>query len=417
MHFALCMHPDPAKEIIVTKDIEPKLPYGRQAIDDDDITAVVNVLKDDWITTGPRIDAFEAAVAAKTGARFGVAVSSGTAALHNACQAAGLGEGDDAVVPALTFAATAAAVRLTGAEVRFSDIGADTWGLSASTLAPVLTTATKAVLPGDFAGQPCAWDGLHECLAGRDIVTIADAAHALGGSYKGRAVGSLADMTCFSFHPVKAITTAEGGLTVTDSEAFEFDLKRARNHGIVRESENFAVTEEAFEPGSGSSDPAPWYYEIHQPGMNYRISDIQCALGLSQLGKLESFLERRRALAAMYTDAFAGSDLISAPTVASDRESAWHIYVIQLNLPALKATRRQVFDALQARGLGVQVHYMPLHLHPYYRKRYGHKRGDFPNAEAYYDRALSIPLFPAMTDADAARVIESVLDVVNASKR
>ena len=393
------------------------LPYGRQTIDDDDVTAVVNVLKDDWITTGPRIDQFEAAIASRVGARFGVAVSSGTAALHSACQAAGLQEGDEAVVPVLAFAATAAAVRLTGAEVRFADIDPETWGLSASTLAPALTSVTKAILPVDFAGQPCDWDALNDSMTGKDYLTIADAAHALGGTYKGRAVGSLADMTCFSFHPVKSITTAEGGLTVTGSEKFTQNLKRARDHGIVRDGQDFVKVNEAFDPDSKFGDPAPWYYEVHQPGLNYRISDLHCALGLSQLRKLDSFLDRRRVLAAMYTKAFSGSDLFSTPIVAADRESAWHIYVIRLNLSALAVTRRKLFEDLRAHGLGVQVHYMPLHLHPYYRNRYGHKRGDFPHAEAYYDQALSLPLFPAMTDKDATRVIETVLDVVNGSKR
>lgn len=391
------------------KSLVPPIPYGRQSVDGQDIAAVEAVLKDDWLTQGPRIGAFEDAVARKAAANYAVAVSSGTAALHSACFAAGLEDGDEAIVPALTFSATAASVRLLGGEVRFADVDAETLGLSATNVESVLSPKTRALLGVDFAGQPCDWNGLTEICADRRITVIADAAHSLGATYQGRSVGSLADMTCFSFHPVKAITSAEGGMTLTSSEELALRLRAFRGHGIVRDEARFV--------GSENEDIGPWSYEIQDIGLNYRISDMQCALGLSQLQKLDRFISRRNDLASQYAEAFSGFDLLECPHVLPDRTSAWHLYAIRLNLEALQWTRRQVFEELRHRGVGVQVHYMPLHLQPYYRDRYGHKRGDFPNAEAYYDAALSLPLFPAMSEQNVADVAEIVTDVLNAAKR
>lgn len=386
------------------------LPYGRQSIEEADIAAVDAVLRDDWITQGPRIEAFEHAVAKRVGAAYGVAVSSGTGALHSACIAAGLTERADAIVPVLTFAATAAAVRLTGAEVRFVDIEPDTWCISPSSVEQAVTEHTKAILPVDFAGQPCNWDSLSDLSRSLLLTTIADSAHALGAEYEGRPVGSLADMTCFSFHPVKAITTAEGGMTTTNRAVFEERLRRVRNHGIVRDFER-------FEGGEAECDIGSWSYEVQELGLNYRISDIQCALGISQLERLDGFVSRRRELAALYSSMFSECELLSVPNAAARGSSAWHIYVIRLNLKALAQKRRYIFDELKARGLGVQVHYKPLHLHPYYSKRYGLGRGDFPIAEDYYDSALTLPLFPAMTEQDVADVVEIVTDVLSACRR
>ena len=387
----------------------PPLPYGRQSIDEDDVAAVESVLRDDWITQGPRIEAFEAAIAEYSGVGHGIAVSSGTAALHSACIAADLGEGDEAIVPTLTFSATAAAVRLTGAEVQLADIDPETLGLSEATAQPHVSSKTKALLAVDFSGQPCDWDGLSQLCLDKEIVSIADAAHALGASYSGRNVGSLADMTCFSFHPVKAITTAEGGMAVTASEQLAHRLRKLRGHGIVRDGAEFLNSDE--------SEVGPWYYEIHDIGLNYRISDVHCALGLSQFQKLDGFISRREELAAHYSEAFLGSDLLKTPVVKADRKSAWHLYTVKLNLDALAWSRGRIFEVLRERGLGVQVHYIPLHLQPYYRDRYGYKRGDFPNAEAYYDSALSIPLFPSMSNEDADDVISIVSDALTLAKR
>lgn len=385
-----------------------KLPYGRQSIDEADIEAVVSVLRDDWVTQGPRVAAFERSVAAKVGARHGVAVSSGTAALHSACHAAGLKEGCEAIVPALTFAATAAAVRLTGAEVRFADIDPETLCLSPESAEAALTGGSRAILPVDFAGQPCRWKALSDLASARSLVTIADAAHSLGGEYEGRPVGSLADMSCFSFHPVKAITTAEGGMTVTDSELYRAELLKLRGHGIVRDPAQFLESAKASEV---------WDYEIQAVGLNYRISDIQCALGISQLRKLDDYIARRGELAALYSATLANSDLLNLPKVACGRKSAWHIYVVRLNLEALSVSRAHIFEELRAQGLGVQVHYKPLHLHPYYRRRYSLKRGDFPNAEAFYGSAITLPLFPAMADQDVLDVCQIVNDVLHSYRR
>lgn len=387
------------------------LPYGRQSIDEADIAAIEAVLRDDWVTQGPRIESFERAVANKVGAANGVVVSSGTAALHSACLAADLDEMDEAIVPVLTFAATAAAVRLTGAEVRFVDIDPETWCLSPARVEAVQSERVKAILPVDFAGQPCDWDRLVELARFSSSTLIADSAHALGAEYKGRKVGTLADMTCFSFHPVKAITTLEGGMTTTDSGVYAETLRRVRNHGIVRDSAQFVGIES--DPESG----APWSYEIQDLGLNYRVSDVQCALGLSQLGKLDKFIVRRRQLADRYSEAFSNLDLLRTPNISESSLSAWHIYVIQLNLPALSWSRLRIFEELNSHGLGVQVHYKPLHLHPYYGARYGLKRGDFPVAEAYYDAAITLPLFPAMTDNDVDEVCQIVTDVLNACRR
>ena len=388
-----------------------KLPYGRQSISDQDIEAVSEVLRDDWITQGPRVEAFEKAIAAKVSATHAVAVSSGTAALHSACLAAGLGEGDEALVPTLTFAATAAAVRLTGAEVRLVDIDPATLALSTETAGPRISQATKAILPVDFAGLPANWSDLRDLAVASGLITIADAAHALGAVYQGLPVGGFADMTCFSFHPVKAITTAEGGMTVTNSARFAEQLRSIRNHGIVRDPERFSASTPQRAEGE------PWYYEVQSVGLNYRISDLQCALGLSQLERLDAFVARRTQVADIYTQAFSDTELIRPREVFEDRTSAWHLYVIQLNLDAITSTRADVFHELRRRGLGVQVHYIPLHRHPYYRQRYSVSPADFPNAERYYESAISLPLFPDMSDADAGLVADIVLEVLSEARR
>ncbi len=388
-----------------------KLPYGRQSVSEADIGAVCDVLRDDWITQGPRIAAFERAVADRVSADHGVAVSSGTAALHSACLAAGLGEGDEVVVPTLTFAATAAAVRLAGAEVRLADIDPDTLGLSADTAAAVASSKNKAIIPVDFAGLPCDWAELNDFAKDRRLITIADAAHALGALYQGQPVGSLADMTCFSFHPVKVVTTAEGGMIVTDNAEHAANLRSIRSHGIIREADKFTAADPT------RIDDEPWYYEVQSIGLNYRISDLQCALGLSQMDRLSGFLERRLSIASEYQRAFATTDLIRSKPTFSDRVSAWHLYTIELNLEALEWSRAQVFAHLRQCGLGVQVHYIPLHRHPYYRARYGVTLSAFPNAERYYESAISLPLFPDMADTDVEYVVDTVLDTLAQARR
>ncbi|MBL8644555.1 MAG: UDP-4-amino-4,6-dideoxy-N-acetyl-beta-L-altrosamine transaminase [Rhodospirillaceae bacterium] len=395
-----------------------QLPYGRQWIDDEDIAAVVSVLKGDFITQGPTVAAFENAFCAVTGARHAVAVSSGTAALHIAYLAAGLKPGDEIITAPITFAATANAARLCGAEVKFVDIDPRTLCIDAKAIARAVTPKTRIIAPVDFAGLPCATAEIMALAKTHNLTVVTDAAHSLGATDHGKPVGALAHMTCFSFHPVKSITTGEGGLVTTDDGTLAEKLRLLRSHGIKPGREGYTIaaaatdTETAAQPAE-SGDAAGWYMEMTTLGFNYRITDLQCALGLSQLKKLPMFVARRTAIAERYRAAFHNHPLLTLQDLPPGTTSGWHLFTIQLRLEEMKKTRRQVYDALKAAGLGVQIHYIPVHLHPYYRSRYGHKRGDFPLAEHYYDRCISLPIFPAMTEADAQKVVDTVLSVLN----
>ena len=377
----------------------PPIPYGRQSIDDDDVAAVVSVLRSDWLTTGPAVDAFEAALARHGGAAHAVAVSSGTAALHTAYSAAGLAEGEEIITTPLTFVATASAALLLNATVKFADVDPDTGNLDPDSVDALVTPRSRLVVGVDFAGHPADYDRLRRhARDGRKL--IADAAHSLGASYRGRPVGCLADATTLSFHPVKSVTTGEGGAILSDDAALAAAARRFRNHGIVR-------------PGDASSGAAAdtttparpsWYYEVRTVGLNYRLPDILCALGVSQLGRLEAFIDRRRALAARYRSAMAGFRGIEQPVERDEVRSSWHLYVLRGH----DAARRDAFfERLRALGLGVQVHYRPVHLHPIFTER-GYRAGSCPAAEDFAARAVSIPLYPALTDADADRVIETI---------
>ena len=393
------------------------LPYGRQWIDDDDIAAVVDVLKGDWITQGPAVIAFEDAVKAATHAKHAVAVSSGTAALHLAYLAAGLGPGDEIITTPITFAATANAARLCGAEVKFVDINPDTMCLDPSALKQAINKQTKIIAPVDFAGLPCAMNEINAIAKQHGLIVVADAAHSLGATYHGKPVGTLADMTCMSFHPVKSITTGEGGLVTTDNDAFAERMRLQRSHGIRSGKDGYTQSAAAMDNEGGAKNKLTdaavgWYGEQIDLGLNYRITDLQCALGNSQLKKLSMFVTRRQHIAGRYRDAFRDHPLIEVQQLPEGSSSAWHLFVIKMRVEKMRKTRRDVYDELRGRGLGVQVHYIPAHLHPYYRERYQHRRGDFPQAERYYDRCLSLPLFPAMADNDGDRVIETVLSVL-----
>ena len=350
------------------------LPYGHQWVDDDDIASVVEVLKSDWITQGPKVDEFEKRVAEYCGARYAVAVSSGTAALHAACSVAGISKGDEAITPPITFAATANAVAYCGGKPVFADIREDTLNIDAKEIKRRLSPKTKAILPVDFAGHPADLDEIKALAKERKLIIIEDACHALGAEYKGGKIGSLSDMTIFSFHPVKHITTGEGGMVLTNNAEFYERLRIFRHHGIIK----------------GNSGKGSWYYEIYNPGYNFRITDFQCALGISQLKKLDSFVERRRKIASRYNEAFAGMEEIITPVESRDVKAVYHIYVIQLRTELLKEGRKEIFEALRAENIGVNVHYMPLHLHPFYQREFGYKKGEYPKAERYYERAIKI---------------------------
>ena len=375
-----------------------KIPYGRQSIEDEDVAAVVEALRSDWLTTGPRVEDFEGAFAEFVGARHAVAVSSGTAALHAAMFAIGVGPGDEVIVPAMTFAASANCVVYQGATPIFADVDPATLLLDVESVASRITPRTRAIVAVDYAGQPCNYDGLRALADGHGLRLVADACHSLGGRYRGRPVGTVADLTAFSFHPVKHITTGEGGMISTDSPELAGKMRRFRNHGINNDSRQ--------REREGS-----WNYEMVELGYNYRLTDFQCALGLSQLRRLPAWLSRRRDIARYYDAAFTPETGVRPLETAPDVEHARHLYVVRVDAP-----RADVFRSLRADGIGVNVHYIPVHLHPYYRGRFGTGPGMCPVAEEAYERILSLPMFPGMTDGDAEAVVRSVRKALDARR-
>jgi perosamine synthetase len=372
------------------------IPYGRQWILPEEIDLVVSVLQSDWLTQGPIIGRFENEVAEKCGARFAVAFSSGTAALHACAFAAGLGAGDEVITTPMSFVATANCIVYQGGTPVFVDVRDDTVTLDTDAVAGAITKRTAAIVAMDFAGHPADWLNLRKLAAEHDLILIDDASHALGAKYYGEAVGSLADMSVFSFHPVKHITTGEGGMALTDNEEFCGRLRSFRQHGIVRDT----------------CEEDPWYYEMQSLGFNYRITDFQCALGLSQLDRLDNFIERRREIASAYNNAFVQLHGIRTPLELEGVRSAYHLYPVRLVPSKVGKTRRQVFDELRKAGLGVNVHYIPIYWHPFYRDRFGLRRGLCPVAEEYYESSISLPIFPRMQDSDVERVISTVTSVV-----
>jgi UDP-4-amino-4,6-dideoxy-N-acetyl-beta-L-altrosamine transaminase len=381
------------------------LPYGTQWLDEQDIQAVLEVLRGDWLTQGPKVREFEARVAERCGARYGVAVATGTAALHCAAFAAGIGAGDEVITSALTFVASANCILYLGGRPVFADIDPVTLTCDPGEVAQRVTQRTKALIPVDFAGHPADMDELMEVARHHGLTVIADAAHSIGATYRGRLVGTLADMTVLSFHPVKHITTGEGGMVLTDDVGFYERLMLFRTHGITNRTELLTG------PSEGG-----WYYEMQALGFNYRITDLQCALGLSQLARLDAFVARRREIADCYTRSFVDVPEIITPQERPYVRSSYHLYVLQFDFSRLHITRAELFAALRKKKLGVQVHYIPVHLQPFYRDRFDCRRGDFPKAEAYYDRCLTIPLYPRMSDADVHRVVGAVREVVEAAR-
>lgn len=380
------------------------LSYGKQSIDNDDIQAVVEVLKGDYLTTGPTVEAFEKKVSKYVGAKYAVAVSNGTAALHAACFAAGIKEGDEVLVSSITFAASANCVLYCGGTPVFVDIDSKTYNIDINKIEEKITPKTKAIIAVDLTGQSVDIDRIIEIAKKHNLVVIEDAAHALGSEYKGKKVGMKADMTEFSFHPVKPITTAEGGIIVTDSKEMYEKLKIFRTHGINREESRMIKNE------------GPWYYEQVELGYNYRITDVQCALGISQMKKLDEFISRRRDIVQVYNENFKDLPEINIPFEEDYSKSGYHIYVITLNLNMLKVGRKEIFEALQKENIGVNVHYMPVYLHPYY-KNLGYQKGECPNAEDIYSRMITLPLFPRMSDSDVRDVIDGVKKVINYYRR
>jgi perosamine synthetase len=385
------------------------LPYGRQSISEEDIQSVVDVLRSDWLTTGPKIAEFEEALAARVGARYAVAFSSGTAALHGAAFAAGLKPVDEAITSPLTFAATANCVLYQGARPVFADVSPDTLNLDPDRIAECITTRTRAVLPVDYAGHPADLDPILTLAERHGLTVIEDACHALGAEYngaeyRGRRSGNLAHMSVFSFHPVKHVATGEGGMVTTDRADLAESLRRFRNHGISSDAgQRYA---------SGQ-----WHYEMVELGFNYRLTDVACALGLSQLKKLDTNLARRREIAARYTAAFRDIPGVATPATRPNVNPAWHLYPIRVNPAHLTTDRAGVFHALRAENIGVNVHYIPVHLHPYYRDRFGYRGGEYPVAEAAYEQLISLPMFHGLTDEDVLDVIHAVGKVLTSFRR
>ncbi|AKP48479.1 UDP-4-amino-4,6-dideoxy-N-acetyl-beta-L-altrosamine transaminase [Bacillus smithii] len=375
------------------KKRESFLSYGRQWITEEDIEAVVEVLKSPFLTQGPKIQEFEQKVADYVGAKYAVAFSNGTAALHGACFAAGIGEGDEVITTPMTFAATSNAVLYCGGKPVFADIDERTYNIDPKEISKHITPRTKAIIPVDFTGQPADMDAIMKIAEEYGLVVIEDGAHSLGAEYKGRKVGTLAHMTMFSFHPVKPVTTAEGGIIVTDSKEYYEKLKRFRSHGMIKENL--------------SRDEGPWYYEMVDLGYNYRMTDLQAALGISQMDKLDRFIKRRQEIANIYNEAFKTMDSVILPHQLEGAKSGWHLYILQLRLEKLKSSRREIFEKLRADNIGVHVHYIPVYWHPFYQKL-GYKKGLCPTAEQWYEQALTLPIFPKMTDEDIKDVIDAV---------
>lgn len=367
------------------------IPYGKQTIEQDDIQAVVDVLQSDFLTTGPKIAEFEQTVADYVGAKYAVAISNGTSALHAACFAAGIGPGDEVITTPLTFAASANCVLYCGGTPVFADVDPKTYNIDPEDIRRKITDRTKAIIAVHLAGQPCDMDAIHSIAREHGLIVIEDGAHALGSVYKGKKVGSLSDMTTFSFHPVKPITTGEGGMIVTDNEEFYKKMALFRSHGITRDDSMM------------TRNDGPWFYQQFDLGYNYRITDIQCALGCSQMKKLDRFLARRKEIVARYNEAFADCDNIITPYQLSDTESGWHLYIVQVK----NCDRRQVFEAMREKGIGVNVHYIPVYMHPYYQE-HGYENVHCANAEEIYYHIISLPLYPGLTSEQQDYVIDTL---------
>ena len=378
---------------------ETPLPYARQYIDEDDVFAVVQALKSDWLTTGPKISEFESSLASAVDSEHATAVSNGTAALHAAMYALDIGPGDEVIVPAITFAATANCVLYRGGTPVFADVGADTLLLDPESAEERITPNTKAIIAVDYGGQPCDYRSLRRLTETHGLSLVSDACHALGAQWGGKPVGSLADLSVFSFHPVKHITSGEGGAITTDNFSLNQRMQTFRNHGITTDHHQRAKQ-------------GAFFYEMVDLGYNYRITDFQCALATSQLEKLSEFVARRRTIAAQYDQAFSEMSGVEPLDVTFEAYHAYHLYVVKLDLELLApAGRQEVFSALRAENIGVNVHYIPVYRHPYYQKL-GYEYECCPVAESIYESMISLPIFYGMTDDDCSDVISAVAKVI-----
>lgn len=378
-----------------------KIYYGRQWIDEEDIKAVAEVLRSDFITCGPKVDEMERTLEKYTGAKYAVAVCNGTAALHCACIAAGIGPGDEVITTPITFAASANCALYCGARPVFADINPETYNIDPKSIRACITDKTKAVVAVDFTGQSVENDEIRAICDEYNLIFIEDAAHAIATKYKGKQIGSLADMTCFSFHPVKTITGGEGGAVLTNNEVFYKKLVLAHTHGITHDESMM----------EGAPHEGPWYYEEISLGYNYRITDFQAALIVSQMSKVDKFAERRKEIVKRYDEAFLKLPEIYTQKEIPESDTCRHLYIIRLNLDRLTCTRREFFDAMSAENVQCQIHYVPVYWFPYYQ-HLGYEKGLCPNAEEIYKGIMSIPLYPRMSDQDIKDVIHAVKKVI-----
>ncbi|MBI5468986.1 MAG: UDP-4-amino-4,6-dideoxy-N-acetyl-beta-L-altrosamine transaminase [Deltaproteobacteria bacterium] len=384
--------------------------YGRQTIDEEDVKAVVRALTSEKITQGPLVEEFEDALTRQTGARYAIVCANGTAALHLACLAAGIGKGDGVVTSPITFLASSNAALYTGATPVFADIDPVTFNIDPAEVEKKLSfnSNVKALIPVHFAGLPCAMERISGIASRKGLTVIEDACHALGAEWKAsdgkwRKVGACthSDMTVFSFHPVKSITTAEGGAVTTNDERLYERLKTLRSHGVTRKKSELV-----------NGDDSPWYYEMQELGFNYRLSDIQSALGTSQLKKLDGFIRRRNEIALLYSASLSKYPFIKTPQALSGVKSAHHLYPLTVEFGEIGVSRKELFMLMRNIGINLQVHYIPVHLQPYYRKVFGYRPGDFPKAEAFYSKEVSLPIYPLLTDEEAGAVTAAIVSAL-----
>lgn len=385
--------------------MSPVIPFHVPDIGEEEIAAVVDTLRSGWLTTGPKVKQFEEQFAGYVGSRHAVAVNSGTAALHLALEAIGTREGDEVIVPTMTFAATAEVVLYFKARPVLVDCDPETLNIDPEQIEKAINPKTRAIIPVDFAGQPCDFSRIAKIAGGRGLKVIEDAAHALPASFEGRMVGTLSDITCFSFYATKTITTGEGGMAVTDNEEWAERMRMMSLHGISKDAWKRYTA-------SGS-----WYYEIHSPGYKYNLTDTAAALGLVQLNRCEEFRRGREKIAKLYDTGFSDLPEISTPVRLSAMRHAWHLYVIQLQLERLRIGRNEFIEELKKKGVGTSVHFIPLHMHPYYRDTFGYGPESFPNAFAVFNRIISLPIYPRMTEADVRYVVETVREIVERHRR
>lgn len=384
---------------------ETPLSYGKQYIDDSDVQAVVDTLKSNYLTCGPKILELETKLCEITGAKYAVAVSNGTAALHIAAMAANIGEGDEVIVSPITFAASANCVLYCGGTPVFADINPETYNIDPASIRKCITEKTKAVIAVDFTGQAVELDEIRSICQEHNLLLIEDSAHAIGTKYKGQPVGSIADMTCFSFHPVKTVTSGEGGAVTTNDEALYQKLSLYRTHGITHNMDYMEYPSDN-----------PWYHEQITLGYNYRLTDIQAALLITQLDKLSTFSQRRKEVVALYDKAFSSIPEIQVQREIPESDTTRHLYILRLHLDMLTCTRREFFDTLKAENIYSQVHYIPVYYHPHYR-HLGYKKGIAPNAESYYEEVMSLPLYYSLTQEDVTSVITAVTKLIDYYKK